>query len=95
METVVPEKAELLNRLSQGGFNVPDFIYVSADDFKNQKFEALEAFLDRHRESFKVIARSAHPKEQYFKGGTFDSLEIYADLGGIKYARKKIINLVK
>jgi hypothetical protein len=95
METVVPEKAELLNRLSQGGFNVPDFIYVSADDFKNQNFEALEAFLDRHRESFKVIARSAHPKEQYFKGGTFDSLEIYADLGGIKYARKKIINLAK
>ncbi len=71
METVVPEKAELLNRLSQGGFNVPDFIYVSADDFKNQNFEALEAFLYRHRESFKVIARSAHPKEQYFKGGTF------------------------
>ena len=95
METVVPEKAELLNRLSQGGFNVPDFIYVSADDFKNQNFEALEAFLDRHRESFKVIARSAHPKEQYFKGSTFDSLEIYADLGGIKYARKKIINLAK
>ncbi len=95
METVVPEKAGLLNRLLQGGFNVPDFIYVSADDFKNQNFEALEAFLDRHRESFKVIARSAHPKEQYFKGGTFDSLEIYADLGGIKYARKKIINLAK
>ena len=95
MEAVIPEKAALLNRLSQGGFNVPDFIYVSADDFKNENFEALEAFLDQHRESFKVIARSAHPKEQYFKGGTFDSLEIYADLGGIKYARKKIINLAK
>ena len=95
METVIPEKAALLNRLSQGGFNVPDFIYVSAGDFKDENFEALEAFLDQHRESFKVIARSSHPKEQYFKGGTFDSLEIYADLGGIKYARKKIINLAK
>ena len=95
METVIPEKAALLKRLAQGGFNVPDFIYVSAVDFKNENFEALAAFLDRHRESFKVIARSAHLKEEFFKGGTFDSLEIYADLGGIKYARKKIINLAK
>ena len=95
METTIPEKAALLKRLAQGGFNVPDFIYVSAVDFKNENFKALEAFLDRHRESFKVIARSAHLKEEYFKGGTFDSLEIYADLGGIKYARKKIINLAK
>ena len=95
METMIPEKAALLKRLTQGGFNVPDFIYVSAVDFKNENFKALEAFLDRHRESFKVIARSAHLKEEYFKGGTFDSLEIYADLGGIKYARKKIINLAK
>jgi hypothetical protein len=95
METMIPEKAALLKRLAQGGFNVPDFIYVSAVDFKNENFKALEAFLDRHRESFKVIARSAHLKEEYFKGGTFDSLEIYADLGGIKYARKKIINLAK
>jgi len=95
METVIPEKAALLRRLAQGGFNVPEFIYVSAVDFKNENFKALEAFLDRHRESFKVIARSAHLKEEFFKGGTFDSLEIYADLGGIKYARKKIINLAK
>ena len=95
MKAMIPEKAELLNRLAQGGFNVPDFIYVSAVDFKNENFKALEAFLDRHRESFKAIARSAHLKEEYFKGGTFDSLEIYADLGGIKYARKKIINLAK
>ena len=95
METIIPEKAALLKRLAQGGFNVPEFIYVSAVDFKNENFKALETFLDRHRESFKVIARSAHLKEEYFKGGTFDSLEIYADLGGIKYARKKIINLAK
>ena len=95
MKNTIPEKAALLTRLQQGGFNVPEFIYVSAVDFKNENFEALEAFLEQHRESFKVIARSAHLKEEHFKGGTFDSLEIYADLGGIKYARKKIINLAK
>jgi hypothetical protein len=95
MENTIPEKAGLLERLKRGNFNVPDFIYVSASDFKNENFEALEAFLNRHRESFKVITRSAHLMEAYFRGGTFDSLEIYADLGGIKYARKKIINLAK
>ena len=93
MESSLPEKARLLKQLKKGQFNIPDFIYVSASDFKNQNFQRLEAFLDRHRESFKVITRSAHPQEEFFKGGTFDSLETYADLGGIKYARKKIINL--
>ncbi len=93
METMIPEKAALLKHLEKGGFNVPEFIYVSAVDFKNENFKALETFLNRHRESFKVIARSAHLKEQYFKGGTFDSLETYADLAGIKYARRKIIKL--
>ena len=95
MKTTIPEKAALLTRLQEGGFNVPEFIYISAVDFKNENFEALEAFLEQQRESFKVIARSAHLKEEHFKGGTFDSLEIYADPGGIKYARKKIINLAK
>jgi hypothetical protein len=95
MQATLPEKAELLIQLEKGGFNVPEFAYVSAADFINESFEALEAFLERHRESFKVIARSAHPKESFFKGGTFDSLEIYADAGGIRYARKKIINLAK
>jgi hypothetical protein len=95
MKTIVPEKAELLRRLQKSGFNVPDFIYVSAEDFKNEKFQALTTFLDRHRESFKIITRSAHPQEEFFKGGTFDSLETYADLGGIQYARKKIINLAR
>ena len=93
MKTTIPEKAALLKLLQQGGFNVPEFIYVSAADFRQENFKDLEAFLDQHRESFKVIARSAHLKEEHFRGGTFDSLEIYADLGGIKYARKKIINL--
>ena len=49
METIIPEKAALLKRLEKGGFNVPEFIYVSAVDFKNENFKALEAFLDRQR----------------------------------------------
>ncbi len=93
MESTLPEKARLLKHLKKGKFNIPDFIYVSAADFQNENFEELETFLTRHRESFKVITRSAHPKEEFFKGGTFDSMETYADLSGIKYARKKIINL--
>jgi hypothetical protein len=93
--TPLPEKACLLKKLKKGKFNVPDFVYVSATDFKNENFEDLKEFLDSHRESFKVITRSAHPQEAFFKGGTFDSLETYADLGGIQYARTKIINLAK
>ena len=93
MSKLLPEKARLLKQLQKEKFNIPDFIYVSADDFKKERFDALKAFLDRHRESFKVITRSGHPQEDFFKGGTFDSLETYADLAGIQYARKKIINL--
>ena len=93
MKSTLPEKARLLKQLKEGKFNVPDFIYVSISDFKSENFDELEAFLDLHRESFKVITRSAHPEEEFFKGGTFDSLETYADLSGIQYARKKIINL--
>ncbi len=89
--TFIPEKARLLERLKAGHFNVPDFIYVPASDFKNRKFEALETFLEKHRENFKVIARSAHPQEEFFKGGTFESLETYADTGGIEYARKRMV----
>jgi len=29
MENIIPEKAALLKRLEKGGFNVPEFIYVS------------------------------------------------------------------
>ena len=89
----IPQKARLLEKLKKGRFNIPDFIFLEAEDFERENFTALEAFLKNHRESFKVITRSAHPVEEFFKGGTFDSLEIYADSGGIKYARKKIINL--
>lgn len=95
MKTKLPEKARLLKQLQKKEFNIPDFIYVSESDFINENFEALEAFLKHHRESFKVIARSVHPEEEFFKGGTFDSLETYADLGGILYARKRIIKLAK
>lgn len=86
-----PQKARLLEKLREGRFHVPDFIYVPAVDFQNGRFDALKDFLDAHRESFKVIARSAHPKEDHFKGGTFDSLETYADVEGIKYARRRMI----
>ncbi len=91
----VPEKALVLEQIRQGGFDVPDFIFVPAIDFVNQHFGELEAFLKNHRESFKVIARSAHPQEEFFKGGTFDSLETYADLAGIKYARKRMITFAQ
>ncbi len=91
MESMLPEKARLLENLKKGGFNVPDFIYIPASAFHNEDFKAVQAFLGDYAESFKVIARSAHPEEQFFKGGTFDSLETYADLGGIKYARNHMI----
>lgn len=89
----IPEKAELLEKLKQGGFAVPDFIYVPPRHFESRDFADLEAFLAKHRQSFKVIARSAHPAERRYKGGTFDSLETYADVGGIQYARNKMIKL--
>ena len=91
--TPFPEKARLLSLLKKSQFNVPDFLYVPAEQFQIKDFEALERFLDGHRESFKVIARSAHPQEELFKSGTFDSVETYADVDGILYAYKKIITL--
>jgi hypothetical protein len=95
MNPNIPEKARVLKQLQEGGFDVPDFIFIPAVDFANQNFSELEAFLKNHRESFKVIARSAHPQEEHYKGGTFDSLETYADLAGIKYARKRMIAFAK
>ncbi len=91
----MPEKAKLLEKLRSEGFMVPEFIFVAAEKFENKAFDELEAFLETHRESYKVIARSAHPMEFRFKGGTFDSLETYADTGGIVYARNKIIKLAR
>jgi hypothetical protein len=95
MTSQIPEKARLLEKLRKIGFNVPDFIYVPAEKFKNEDFDQLDLFLDSHRESYKVIARSAHPLESEYKGGTFDSLETYADVGGIKYARKRMIKIAE
>jgi hypothetical protein len=94
MNPSLPEKARLLQKLRDGGFNVPDFIYIPSDDFDNARFSALESYLENHRESFKVIARSAHPLEEFYKGGTFDSIETYADVSGIVYARKRMIKNV-
>ncbi len=95
MHTNIPEKAKLLEKLKDHGFNVPDFIYVPADIFTTENFGQLDRFLQTHRQSFKVIARSAHPMESNYKGGTFDSLETYADIEGIKYARKKMLAMAE
>ncbi len=95
MASHIPEKAKLLKRLKEGDFDVPDFIFLPAERFNSENFAELAVFLDSHKESYKVIARSAHPQENLFRGGTFDSLETYADVGGIKYARSRIIKLAK
>jgi len=95
MEPRIPEKASVLERLKKGHFKVPDFIYVPAADFQKANLGALSAFLELHRETYKVIARSAYPKEEFFKGGTFESLETYADLAGILYARKRMIHFAQ
>ena len=91
MRPNIPEKAKLLKRLKEKNFNVPDFVYISAEDCEKDNYAAAEDFLKNYHSSFKVVARSALTQEEYFKGGTFDSLETYADIGGIKYARKKMI----
>ena len=95
MKNKIPEKARLLEKLQKNGFKVPDFIYVPADQFNNEEFTLLGSFLEKHRESYKVIARSAHPLESDYTGGTFDSLDTYADIGGIKYARNRMIKLAQ
>ena len=93
MKPTIPEKAQLLARLKEGGFNVPDFMYVPSQVFEDNDFKELDAFLQSHRKSYKVIARSAHPMESHYIGGTFDSVETYADVAGIQYARNRIIKL--
>jgi len=95
MKSILPEKARLLERLKEADFNVPDFIYVPPSDFQNRAFGPLEAFLERHRDCFKVITRSGHHREELFKGGTFDSLETYGDLAGVEYARRRIIKFAR
>ncbi len=93
-EAVLPEKPKLLQKLKAGGFNVPEFVYIPARKFKDGDFEELKRFFAHRCDLYKVIARSAHPQEHFYKGGTFDSLETYADVAGIRYARKKMIRSV-
>lgn len=89
--TPIPEKPKCLLALREAGFNVPDFVYLSAADFASENFAALEDFFSRHDDQFKVIARSAHPAESHYKGGTFDSMETMADPGGVRFARNRMI----
>ena len=93
MEAQVPEKVRLLEIIKSAGYHVPPFIFIPASDFLNENFKDLEAFLNEHCDGYKVIARSAHIKEEEFKSGTFDSFCTYADVGGVKYARKKMIRM--
>ena len=93
MNPEMPEKARLLQQLRESGFNVPPFIYLTADDFIHERFDALDQFLKDHCDGYKVIARSAHLQEERFKSGTFDSFGTYADVGGVIYARKKMIRM--
>lgn len=93
MDKKLPEKVRLLEILAKKKFNVPPYIYVTYKDFNNDHFDPLEKFLEAHCDGYKVIARSAHIYEENFKSGTFDSFGTYADVGGIKYARKKMIRM--
>ena len=81
----------MLNRLHQGNFNVPDFFYMPPEAFESQDFSGLEKFLGEQCDGHKIIVRSCHPVEEFYKGGTFDSLETYSDVGGVKYAWTKIV----
>ena len=94
MDMNLPEKTRLLDILQKSGFNVPPFVYLAPEDFDNENYAALETFLSTHCDGYKVIARSAHIAEEQYKSGTFDSFSTYADVGGIKYARKKMIRKV-
>jgi hypothetical protein len=94
MSALRSEKARLLQRLREAGFNVPDFLVISAADFRHGRFGALRAFLKKFPAA-KVIVRSAHPLEDRYKAGTFDSIETGADLTGVKYARNRMVKLAQ
>ena len=91
MTQQLPEKARLLHELLKGDFNVPEFFYMPSEMLANQDFGGLEEFLNEHCQGHKIIVRSCHPAEEFYRGGTFESLETYADVGGVKYAYKKIL----
>jgi hypothetical protein len=89
-ETPLPEKARLLQRLRQGGFDVPPFLHLDAATLANGDLEELERFLEEFCQDYKVIVRSCHPLEERYKGGTFESVTTYSDVGGVRYAWKRI-----
>jgi hypothetical protein len=94
MAAQIPEKARLLEKLSEGGFNVPEYYYLPPQVIKKGAFDGLEKFLGDECKCHKIIVRSCHPAEEFYKGGTFNSLETYADVGGVKYAYQKIVNSI-
>ena len=86
----LPEKARLLDRLQRAGFPVPSFIYLDAESLEQEEPPGLREFLAKHVDDYKVIVRSCHPAEEFYRGGTFESLGTYADVGGVRYALKRI-----
>lgn len=90
-----PDKVTILQDLKAHGFKVPDFIYVPAEDLQDEHPDSLSAFLDRWKADGRVIVRSAHPLEAYYKGGTFDSLEATADPAGVRFAWRKMVRACK
>jgi hypothetical protein len=86
-----PDKVAFLEKLQSGGFNIPDFIYLSSEALENDCQKAITSFLGSLNGAACVIVRSAHPLEAHFKGGTFDSFESTADLDGIRLAFRKIV----
>ncbi len=86
-----PDKVAFLEKLQSGGFNIPDFIYLSSEELNNNCQTAINAFLKANSGAACVIVRSAHPLEARYKGGTFDSFESTADFDGIRFAFRKIV----
>lgn len=94
MDAFRSEKARLLHSLREAGFNVPAFLVIPAAGFQRGRFGALQAFLKKIPAT-KLMVRSAHPLEDRYKAGTFDSIETGADLSGVKYARQRMIKLAR
>ena len=48
----IPEKPRLLGILKDAGFDVPDFLFMSGEDFDQGNFNKLKDFLDHSCSSF-------------------------------------------